>query len=107
MARTLADEPGLETWARSAALASGTRCNTQGDPAPCRALPVEGSSACGPSPRPSRCLVSARTRSDREPSTRNTVVSGPNEDLCPDERGRGPARRTFDSAPADRRDRSI
>ena len=49
MARALADEPGPETWARaaapagSAAIASGTRCNTQGDPAPCRALPVEGS----------------------------------------------------------------
>jgi hypothetical protein len=57
---TLADEPGPETWARSAALASGTRCNTQGDPAPCRALPVEGS-ACGNAEASPRDLLGLRT----------------------------------------------
>jgi hypothetical protein len=57
---TLADEPGPETWARSAALASATRCNTQGDPAPCRALPVEGS-ACGNAEASPRDLLGLRT----------------------------------------------
>src|SRR5215213_7181681 len=41
--------------------------------------PAQGS-ACGTSPCPSRCLVSARSGSDREPSTRNAVVSGPTRD---------------------------
>jgi hypothetical protein len=68
-----------------------------------------GGSACGPSPRPSRCLVSARTGSDREPSTRNTVVSGPTKpDLYPDDRGSQGVRFALATAlGADSRDRPI
>ena len=66
-----------------------------------------GPSACGTSPPPSRCLVSARTRSDREPSTRNTVVSGPTRpDLCPTTGVAGVRAALATALAADRRDRS-
>jgi hypothetical protein len=53
--------------------------------------------------------VSARTGSDREPSTRNSVVSGPTKpDLYPDDRGSQAVRAALATAlAADRRDRSI
>src|SRR5215213_1513939 len=59
--------------------------------------PAQGS-ACGTSPCPSRCLVSAPTCSDREPSTRNTCRALRDQTSAQTTRGRGRARRAYDSA---------
>jgi hypothetical protein len=85
------------------------RCEALHEVIPTFRLRTVSLPACGTSPRPSRCLVSARTGSDREPSTRDTVVSSPmRPDLYPDDQGSQGVRAALaTSLAADRRDGSI